>query len=132
MLFEWYLFCTWCIHIHLRLWSGVWKGRISLTLCPIGCLIYAGHRMIHFFINESGILPRIELPLKDVTSADSAELQGKSGILPLCAIHIWDSPSSQEILCLTLSIHFWGRKKNLLFWSFTTAVDTGSNLCLSV
>lgn len=111
MLFEWYLLCTRCVFIHLRLWSDVWNGRISLTLCTIGCLAYAGHRMIHFLINEFGILPRIELPLKLVTLADSAELQGKSGVLPLCAMHIWDFPSSWEIFWLLLAVQFWGKEK---------------------
>lgn len=98
VLYEWYL-----------------KWRISLTLCTIGCLAHADHRMIHFLINKSRILPKIELPLKHVSLADSAEHQGKSGILPLCATHIWDSPPSQEIFWLLLAVQLWGRKKKNKF-----------------
>lgn len=64
--------------------------------------------MSQFLINESGILPRIELPLKHVAMADSTELKGKSGILSLCATHIWASLSSQEIFdCLSYVLEFY-------------------------
>lgn len=108
----WVVFALYIVRIYsfdVMKWYIKW--RISLTLCTIGCLAHADHKMIHFLINESRILPQIELPLKHVSLADSAELQGKSGILPLCATHIWDSPSSQEIFWLLLAVQFWGRKK---------------------
>lgn len=84
------------------------KRRISLTLCTIDCSAYSGHRMIQFLINESGILPRIEPPLKHVAMADSVELKRKSGVLPLCATHVWDSLPSQEIFeCLSYVLEFY-------------------------
>lgn len=112
----WVVFALYMLRIYsFDVMKWYMKRRISLTLCTIGCLAHAGQRMIHFLINESRILPKIERPLKHVSLADSAELQGKSGILPLCAMHIWDSPSSQEIFWLLLAVQFWGRKKKIKF-----------------
>lgn len=53
-----------------------WKNPCLVSKeCRQYCVVVAGLRTLRFLTNESGILPRIKLPLKYVTLADKAELQ---------------------------------------------------------